>query len=144
VNWGWLAVYLGIGTVMLWACGMILAGAMLNLSRNGMYLSEGISGVVYQLSGVVFPIAVLPEWIQWISRLLPTTYWLEGMRRALMGPVPDNAPILKGPLAAWSNGELAGMLAVTTLGLVLLAQLFWRWNERRAWRLGMLEENAGV
>jgi ABC-2 type transport system permease protein len=144
VNWGWLAVYLGIGTVMLWACGMILAGAMLNLSRNGMFLSEGISGVVYLLSGVVFPIAVLPEWIQWISRVLPTTYWLEGMRRALMGPVPDNAPILKGPLAAWSNGELAGMLAVTTLGLVLLAQLFWRWNERRAWRLGMLEENAGV
>jgi ABC-2 type transport system permease protein len=144
IHWGWLATYLAIGTAMLWACGMILAGAMLNLSRQGMFLSEGISGVVYLLSGVVFPIAILPEWIQWVSRVLPTTYWLEGMRRSLMGPMPVDAPILRGPLADWSNGELAGMLAVTTVGLVLFAQFFWRWNERRAWRLGMFEENAGV
>jgi ABC-2 type transport system permease protein len=36
------------------------------------------------------------------------------------------------------------MLAATTTALVLLAQLFWRWSERRAWRNGNLEENAGV
>ena len=51
----WLIVYLLIGSVMLWACGMILAAACLNLSRNGMFLSEGIAGLVYLLSGVVFP-----------------------------------------------------------------------------------------
>jgi ABC-2 type transport system permease protein len=144
INWGWLLVFLLIGSVMLWACGMILAAACLNMSRNGMFLSEGISGIVYLLSGVVFPLAVLPAWVQVISRLLPTTYWLEGMRRALMGVPPPDAPMLRGPLAAWSNGELAVMLAVTTAGLVVAAQLFWRWSERRAWRRGMLEENAGV
>jgi ABC-2 type transport system permease protein len=35
----WLAVYLAIGSVMLWACGMILAAACLNMSRNGMWSS---------------------------------------------------------------------------------------------------------
>jgi ABC-2 type transport system permease protein len=144
VAWGWLVVFLVVGSVMLWACGMILAAACLNMSRNGMFLSEGISGVVYLLSGVVVPLAVLPGWVQWVSLSLPTTYWLEGMRRALMGPVPADAPMLRGPLADWSGAELAGMLAATTAGLVLAAQLFWRWNERRAWRLGRLEENAGV
>jgi len=137
----WLVVYLLIGSVMLWACGMILAAACLNMSRNGMFLSEGIAGIVYLLSGVVFPLSALPSWVQPICLSLPTTYWLEGMRRALMGPLPAQ---FSGPLADWSNGELALMLAATTAVLVVAAQLFWNWSERRAWRNGNLEENAGV
>jgi ABC-2 type transport system permease protein len=141
IDFLWLFVYLGIGSVMLWACGMILAAACLNMSRNGMFLSEGIAGVAYLLSGVVFPLNQLPTWVQPISLSLPTTYWLEGMRRALMGPLPEQ---LQSPLADWSNGTLALMLAATTAVLVVLAQLFWRWSERRAWQRGRLEENAGV
>ncbi len=137
----WLLVYLLIGGMMLWACGMLLAAACLNMSRNGMFLSEGVAGIVYLLSGVVFPLRALPEWVQPISLSLPTTYWLEGMRRALMGDVPDK---LRGPLSDWSKSELALMLLATTAVLVVAAQLFWRWSERRAWRLGKLEENAGV
>lgn len=137
----WLLAFLLIGGVMLWACGMIIAAACLNMSRNGMFLSEGIAGVVYLASGVVFPISVLPAWVQPISLSLPTTYWLEGMRRALMGPLPDQ---FRGPLADWGNGDLALVLAGTTAALVVLAQRFWRWSERRAWRNGKLEENAGV
>lgn len=140
----WLIVYLLIGAMMLWACGMLLAAACLNMSRNGMFLSEGIAGLVYLLSGVVFPLSVFQgsmAWVQWISLSLPTTYWLEGMRRALMGEVPEK---LRGPLSSWSNAELALTLFATTAALVVAAQLFWRWSERRAWRLGKLEENAGV
>jgi ABC-2 type transport system permease protein len=137
----WLVVYLAIGGVMLWACGMILAAACLNMSRNGMFLSEGIAGLLYLLSGVVFPIGALPSWVQPISLALPTTYWLEGMRRSLMGPLP---PQFAGPLSNWGNGELAIMLLATTAALVVVAQLFWNWSERRAWRNGNLEENAGV
>jgi len=141
IDWPWLIAYLVIGSVMLWACGMLLAAACLNMSRNGMFLSEGVAGLVYLLSGVVFPLRALPEWVQPISLALPTTYWLEGMRRALMGPVPER---LRGPLSDWSNAHLTLLLLATTAGLVLTAQLFWRWSERRAWRLGKLEENAGV
>src|SRR5262245_12764327 len=79
----WLAVFLAVGAVMLWACGLILASAVLNMHRNGMFLSEGVAGVVYLLSGVVFPLAVLPMFLQWVGQVLPTTYWLEGMRRAI-------------------------------------------------------------
>ena len=55
----WLVVYLAIGSVMLWACGMILAAACLNMSRNGMFLSEGIAGIVYLLSGRGLPARAL-------------------------------------------------------------------------------------
>jgi ABC-2 type transport system permease protein len=47
-------------------------------------------------------------------------------------------------LSNWGNGELAIMLLATTAALVVVAQLFWNWSERRAWRNGNLEENAGV
>jgi ABC-2 type transport system permease protein len=144
IDWLWLVLYLAIGLAMLWACGMILAAACLNMSRNGMFLSEGVSGIVYLLSGVVFPIGVLPAWVQTLTFALPTTYWLEGMRRALMGRIPESSGLPQGPLAAWGNGELAAAMAATTVGLVIAAQLFWQWSERRAWRLGKLEENAGV
>jgi ABC-2 type transport system permease protein len=145
VDVGWLVVFLLIGGAMLWACGMLLAAACLNLSRSGMFLSEGIAGVVYLLSGVVFPLSVFDRdglrWVLGVAQSLPTTYWLEGMRRALMGPLPER---FAGPLAGWSTGGLALMLLGTTAALVVLAQLFWRWSERRAWRTGRLEENAGV
>src|SRR5262249_12342692 len=83
VAWGWLIVYLVVGTMMLVALGLILAGAVLNMARHAMFLSEGIAGTLYLLSGAVFPLSVLPAWAQPLGLALPTTYWLEGMRRAL-------------------------------------------------------------
>jgi ABC-2 type transport system permease protein len=129
---------------MLWACGMILASAVLNMSRSGMFLSEGVAGVVYFLSGVVFPLNVLPTWLQYVGQCLPTTYWLEGMRRAIAGPAPDGSPLAATPLSGYTNGELAGLLLATTVGLVLASQWFYRWSLRRAWRNGKLEETTGV
>jgi ABC-2 type transport system permease protein len=135
----WLLAYLGVGGVMLWSGGMILAAAMLNMTRSGMFLSEGVAGVVYLLSGVVFPLTVLPTPLRLAGECLPTTYWLEGMRRALTGP-----PTVPGPLAAWTNWELLGLLTVTTVGLTVASQLFYRRAVRRAWRSGRLEETSGV
>ena len=144
INVPWLIVFLAVGGVMLWAAGMILASAVLNMSRSGMFLSEGIAGVVYFLSGVVFPISILPAWLQPIGLSLPTTYWLEGMRRAITGPPPPGSPLAGGPLAGWTNAELALMLTATTVGLVVASQVFYRASLRRAWRNGKLEETSGV
>ena len=140
----WLPVFLGIGAVMLWACGMILASAVLNRSRSGLFLSEGVAGVIYFLSGVVFPLNVLPKWLQYVGQCLPTTYWLEGMRRAIAGPAPSGSPLADTPLSGYSNAELAGLLLATTVGLVLVSQWFYRWSLRKAWRNGQLEETTGV
>jgi ABC-2 type transport system permease protein len=140
----WLLAFLGIGAVLLWSAGMILASAMLNMSRSGMFLSEGIAGVVYFLSGVVFPISRLPEWVQPVSLALPTTYWLEGMRRSLTGTPPPGSPLGDGPLATWSNAELAAALIGTTVLLVAVSQWFYRYSVRKAWRNGRIEETTGV
>ena len=41
--------------------------------------------------GVLFPIAVLPGWLQKISYILPITYSLNGMRHALLQGYPLHA-----------------------------------------------------
>jgi ABC-2 type transport system permease protein len=57
------------------------------------------------VAGVYFPIQVLPAGLQWLCYLVPQTYALDGMRRALFGaeslpplPIVANAPV--SPLLA--------------------------------------------
>lgn len=138
IAWGWLLVYLAVGLVMLLALGLILAGAVLNMARHGMFLSEGVAGAIYLLSGAVFPVEVLPPWLRPFSLLLPTTYWLEGMRLALIGP-----GALESSLGAWGQARIALALTASTLGLAVVAHLFFQWCERRAGRLGKFDETSG-
>ncbi len=141
---GWLLVYLAVGFVMLWSAGMLLASAVLNMSRSSMFLSEGIAGVIYFLSGVVFPLSVLPGWLKPVSACLPTTYWLEGMRRAILGPPPSDSPLGQSPMAGWTNWELLLAMVISTLLLATTAQYFHRWSVRKAWRNGKIEETSGM
>jgi ABC-2 type transport system permease protein len=141
---GWLLAYVAVGFVMLWAAGMLLASAVLNMSRSSMFLSEGIAGVVYFLSGVVFPLSILPFWLRPVSVCLPTTYWLEGMRRAILGRPAENSPLANSPLTNWSNFELMLALLLSTALLVTAAQFFYRWSIRKAWRNGKIEETSGM
>jgi ABC-2 type transport system permease protein len=144
IDWLWLAVFLAIGGAMLYAAGMILASVVFNTTRSGMFLSEGIAGVVYLVSGVIFPLTELPRWLQWVAMSLPTTYWLEGMRRALMGVPPEGSNLAKSPLAGLSNVQLALALIVTTVGLSLFSQWLYRWSIRKAWRNGKIEEQSSM
>lgn len=141
VRLGWLMVFMGLGVVILWSSGVLLAGVCLNLSRQGMFLSEGVAGLTYLLSGVLYPLSVLPHWLQVVGLALPTTWWIEGMRRALLG---SSAGMLGGPLACWSTAEVAVLLALSAAALWWLSHRVWYWCERRAWSRGLLEENAGV
>ncbi len=141
-EWGWLLVYLIIGVVLLISLGMILAAAVLNMARQGMYLSEGISGILYLLCGVVFPLAALPRVLQYVSLALPPTYWLEGMRRALLGSSQEQ--LLRGPLSGWSLADLCMALTASTIALTAFAIWFFQHSERRAWRRGRIEETTGA
>jgi ABC-2 type transport system permease protein len=132
-----LIYYLAVGTALLVILGLILAGSVLNMARHGMFLSEGVAGVLYLVSGVVYPLDVFPVQVQRIGYCLPTTYWLEGMRRSLLGSDRLHT------MSDWSSAQLAGALAVTTIILGLLSYYYFSWCERRAWRLGKYDERSG-
>ena len=138
IAWGWLALNLTVGIVMLVAIGLMLSGTVLNMARYGFFLSEGIAGLLYLLCGAVFPIHVLPPWLRPLSQILPPTYWLESMRRVLLGRSTDHSV-----LPDWTHAELSLLLAASTSILVVIAHFYFRWSERRAWHLGMYEESSG-
>jgi ABC-2 type transport system permease protein len=44
-----------------------------------------VAAIFFLLGGVVFPIHILPVWVQDIAYAVPVTYWIEAMRRSVIG-----------------------------------------------------------
>jgi ABC-2 type transport system permease protein len=69
----------------------IMSASYLLLFKRGnpaKWMVLSISGFV---GGMMYPVSVLPGWLQTVSRLVPVTYSLEGMRAALLGGAPLSA-----------------------------------------------------
>jgi ABC-2 type transport system permease protein len=70
-----------------WAIGILVAGLLL---RNGMgaeTLAWTFMFLFLPLTCVYYPVAVLPDWLQWVAWSLPPTYVFEGMRALLIDHV---------------------------------------------------------
>lgn len=101
-----IAVYLGWGAVLFgfpvhsanwFSVVVVLVGSLLAFSGLGIFSSAflvlfkrgnpsrwfflGVSSVV---GGMLFPVSILPEWLQVVARLNPVTYALDAMRAALL------------------------------------------------------------
>ena len=82
----WLGATLVLATSVLAFAGLgVLSASYLLLFKRGnpvKWLFLGAAGLV---SGIMYPVNVLPLPLQWLARLVPVTYSLEGMRAALLG-----------------------------------------------------------
>lgn len=132
-NWLLFLVAFPVGLFAALCLGLILAAVCLNTARHGFALSEGSAGVFYLAIGAVFPIDVLPHWLQKVSLFIPLTYWLELLRRSL------GAGGLSQTLSRYSNGHLLWILFLTALGLALTAHLVYQWMEHLARKQGKLD-----
>ncbi len=130
-----LSFFLGLLAIML--LGFLLAGICLVLARHAWAIAEAVAAVLYLLAGAVFPIDVLPSWLQVISRSLPLTYWLELIRRSLLGSSFSRA------LAGFNNGELLLWLVVSIAALVLISFAVFRSAEGIAKRRGLIDQISG-
>lgn len=77
------AVTLLISIVAFASIGVIAAGIIMIVKR-GEPVTTLFNGFASLVGGVYYPIEILPDWLQAISRLLPLTYSLNAMRRALL------------------------------------------------------------
>jgi ABC-2 type transport system permease protein len=64
--------------------GMLAAVLPLLSPEKGLQMTNIIKALVLLVSGVYYPISVLPAWLQPLSRISPAYYMLEGMRAALL------------------------------------------------------------
>ncbi|MFH0859988.1 MAG: ABC transporter permease [Candidatus Altiarchaeota archaeon] len=62
----------------------IISACFTLVFKKGDPINWAITSVSGLLGGVFYPISILPDWVQKLSRILPITYALEGMRKALL------------------------------------------------------------
>ncbi len=135
VNWPLFFLALVVGVIMLAMMGLILAGVTLLIAHHVWFLGEAVAGALYLFSGAIFPLEVLPAAIRWIGYVNPITYWLELIRRALIGDVADAFPTLQG----LSNEQILGILVGLTIVFGVLAKFVFRWAEQRARERGLID-----
>jgi ABC-2 type transport system permease protein len=126
------------GTLMLIAgsfsfIGISIVGAVLPLlfPERGSQMTHVIIALLLLVSGVYYPVDVLPGWLQALSRLSPATYVLDGVRIALV----DGASTLTLWPYIWP------LLVMGVLTIPAGLSIF-HWAEQYAKRTGRLHRNG--
>jgi ABC-2 type transport system permease protein len=82
----WFAVVAVLIATLLAFSGLgIFSASYLLLFKRGNPAKWFLLGVSSVAGGMLFPVSVLPDWLQFVARLNPITYALDAMRAALIG-----------------------------------------------------------
>jgi ABC-2 type transport system permease protein len=137
VNWVLFVTALALGMVMLAALGLLIGSVVLLLTHQSWSVGDAVAGGLFLFSGAVFPIDRLPAFLRPIGFGLPILYWLELLRRALIGPA-QAFPTLAG----MGNGQLFGMLAVLTLILGAVSLVVFGRCDHAARERGLIDRTS--
>ena len=138
VRWGLFAVSLGLGVGLLAMMGLTLASVVLTIAHGSWLVGEAVAGALYLLCGAVFPLDALPAWLRPVGYVMPVTYWLELVRRALggHGAHPHQS------MAGFGDRALLGMLVMMTLGFGLIAAATFRRCDNLARERGLIDRTT--
>jgi ABC-2 type transport system permease protein len=81
---GTALVLLAIASVSFIGVGMMTAVLPLISPEKGAQLGFVAQGIMLVVSGVYYPVSVLPSWMEWVSTISPATYALRGIRHAIL------------------------------------------------------------
>jgi ABC-2 type transport system permease protein len=137
VEWPLFAAGLGFGVMALAFMGLAIAGIMLLTGSESWALGDLLAGALYLFSGAVFPLDVLPSALRPLGLVLPVTYWLEVIRRAL---IPGDRGA--SALAAWTDEGVLALLAALTATTAIGAMTLFRVCERRARQRGLIDRTS--
>lgn len=82
MGWPLLAFFANL-LVMGWAIGLLVSGLVLRYGLGAENLAWVAIFTVAPISGIYYPISVLPDWLQVLAHLLPASYVFEGMRAVM-------------------------------------------------------------
>ncbi len=119
------------GSISFLGFGIMAAVLPLLFPERGEEMTFVISSILLLVSGVYYPISVLPDWMEPLATISPATYVLEGMRAALLEGAPTSA---LGP-------SLVPTLILGGLALPIGVAIF-SWGERYAKRTGRLKRSG--
>lgn len=67
-----------------WSMGLLVSGLVLRYGMGAESLAWALIFGLAPLCAVYYPVAILPQWVQWISWSLPPSYVFEGMRAIMI------------------------------------------------------------
>ncbi len=77
-------VVLAVASVSFLGIGMMTSVLPLISPEKGTQLGWIAQGTLLVVSGVYYPVDVLPQWMQWLAVISPATYALDGCREAIL------------------------------------------------------------
>jgi ABC-2 type transport system permease protein len=125
-HWACTTVLCALGILLFLGFALISASFILVFKRGDPF-NWILGGAAWLISGALYPVELLPAWLQEVSRVYPVTPLLGGLRRALL--LGDGFGELRPELLTVG----ASAVAMLALGAVLF-----RWALGRARREGSL------
>lgn len=124
-------VVLAVASLSFIGIGVMTSVLPLISPEKGTQLGFVAQGTLLVVSGVYYPVEVLPQWMQWIATISPATYALEGTREAIL----EGAPMSE----MWN--EIWPLLIIGTVSIPLGLWVFRR-GELYAKRHGKLKRSG--
>lgn len=126
------------GSMSFIGLGMFAAVLPLLSPEKGLQMTNIIKTVVLLVSGVYYPIAVLPDWMQPLALISPAYYMLAGMRDALQ----QGTPLLANSASAGLVLPYIVPLLITGLVTIPTGLYAFTRAERYAKQTGKLKRNG--
>lgn len=104
--------------------GIFGCALVLNFGPASEWFIWPIPAIISPFAGVLYPISTLPEWMQFVSRLIPPSYVFENLRAIVLG----------------GRASISGLLAgcALSVGYIILAYWFFVRVYKRALRTGLI------
>lgn len=141
-NLSGVLVVLGVSTIAFVGLGLMAAALPVMSPERGAEATHIFQGSLLLVSGVYYPVEVLPRWLQPLSALSPATYTLSACRRLVgignTGSVPGN--LMGAPLSA----VIRELIILALMGAVLMPLGLWVFGRIETWakRTGKLKRTG--
>jgi ABC-2 type transport system permease protein len=128
MNMATAVVFVALGSFSFVGIGMMAAILPLLYVERGAQMTFVLQSCLLLVSGVYYPVEILPPWMQALSKLSPATYVLDGVRAGLL----DGTPV---------TALLYDVVPLIVMGIVLIPTGVWAFGraERYAKRTGKLK-----
>src|SRR5215207_8628245 len=130
-DYGAALVLLIVASISFIGIGMMTAVLPLISPEKGTQLGFVAQGLLLVVSGVYYPVSVLPTWMEWLAKISPATYALRGCREAIL----EGA----GVTSLWA--EIWPLLVIGAVSVPLGLWVF-RTGERYAKKHGKLKRSG--
>ena len=130
-NFAAALIVLVVASISFIGIGMMTAVLPLISPEKGTQLGFVAQGILLVVSGVYYPVSVLPGWMQALAKISPATYALDGIRDAIINGA--------GISAMWPN--IWPLILIGIISVPLGLEVFRR-GERYAKRHGKLKRSG--